>query len=119
FAASQDVAAQYPEISEEQFSKSVWLVYSDGRRVSGAEAAVELMAYAPGKAWLLWMYHNVPGFAPVLELFYRFIAAHRSFAFHVTRILWGRVIEPASHAWTRSLFLRGLGVVYLIAFLAL
>ena len=119
FAASQDVAEQYPEISKEQFSKSVWLVYPDGRRVSGAEAAYELMARAPGKEWLLWMYRNLPGFAPVSELFYRFIAAHRNFAFHVTRILWGKVIEPASHRWTRSLFLRGIGVVYLIAFLIL
>src|SRR5262245_9707964 len=38
FAASQDVAEQYPQISKEQFSKSVWLVYPDGRHVSGAEA---------------------------------------------------------------------------------
>jgi predicted DCC family thiol-disulfide oxidoreductase YuxK len=119
FVASQDVAEQYPEISKEQFSKSVWLVYPDRRHVSGAEAAFELMAHAPGKAWLLWMYRNIPGFAPVSELSYRFIAAHRSFAFQVTRILWGKVIEPASHRLTRSLFLRGIGIVYLVAFLAL
>src|SRR5262245_32312804 len=119
FAASQEVAEQYPEISKEQFSKSVWLVYPDRKRVSGAEAAYELMALAPRKAWPLWMYRNVPGFAAVSELSYRFIAAHRDLAFQVTRILWGKVIEPASHAWTRSLFLRGMGIVYLVAFLAL
>src|SRR5678816_283689 len=31
FAASQEVAGQYPEISKEQFSQSVWLVHPDGR----------------------------------------------------------------------------------------
>ena len=119
FAASQEVAEQYPNISKEQFSKSVWLVYPGGRHASGAEAAFELMAHAPGKAWLLWMYRNVPGFGTVSELSYGFIAAHRNLAFQVTRILWGKVIEPASHALTRSLFLRGMGIVYLVAFLAL
>src|SRR4029453_17531483 len=108
-----------PEISKEQFRKSVWVVYPDRRHVSGAEAAFELMAHAPGKAWLLWMYRNLPGFAPVAELSYRFIAGHRNFAFQMTRILWGKVIEPASHRLTRSLFLRGIGIVYLVAFLAL
>jgi predicted DCC family thiol-disulfide oxidoreductase YuxK len=119
YAPAQEVAEQYPEISKEQFARSVWLVYPDRRRVSGAEAAFELMAHAPDKAWLLWMYHHIPGFAPISELSYRFIAAHRNLAFHATRMLWGKVVEPASHGWTRSLFLRGLGLVYLAAFLAL
>jgi lipase maturation factor 1 len=119
YAASQDVGPQYPEISPEQFQTSVWLVYPDGRRVHSAEAALELMAFAPGKAWLLWSYRHIPGFAPVTELAYRFTAAHRSFFFHVTRSLWGKTVEPASHRWTRSLFLRGLGISYLLAFFSL
>jgi lipase maturation factor 1 len=119
YAASQDVGSQYPEISTEQFANSVWLVYPDGRRISGAEAALKLIAHAPGKAWLLWMYRHVPGFGFVAEVSYRFIADHRSAFFHVTRLLWGKVVEPASHRWPRSLFLRGLGVTYLLAFLSL
>jgi predicted DCC family thiol-disulfide oxidoreductase YuxK len=113
FAASQEVAQQYPNISKNNSANlSGW---STRRKTRGAEAAFELMAQAPGKAWLLWMYRNVPGFGTVSELSYRFIAAHRNFAFQITRILWGKVIEPA-FALTRSLFLRGMGIVYLVAF---
>jgi predicted DCC family thiol-disulfide oxidoreductase YuxK len=119
YAASQDVASQYPEISAEDFKRSVWLVYPDGRRVSGAEAAFELMAHAPRKGWALWIYRHVPGFRSATEASYRFIAQHRDFSYWVTRIFWGEEIEPASHRWTRSLFLRGLGLVYLIAFVSL
>lgn len=119
YAASQDVASEYPEISPEEFKRAVWLVYPDGRRVSGAEAAFELMAHAPGKAWPLWLYRHVPGFRPVTDLSYSFIAQHRNFFYWVTRIFWGKEIEPPSHRWTRSVFLRGLGLVYLIAFLSL
>ena len=119
YAASQDVASQYPEISAEEFKESVWLVFPDGRRIRGAGAALELMAHAPGRSWGLWLYRHVPGFRAITEASYHFIARHRNFFLRITRILWGREIEPASHRWPRSLFLRGLGLVYLIAFVSL
>ncbi len=119
YSSSQEVAEQYPEISVEQFRRSVWLVYPNGRRVSGAAAAFELMAHAPGKAWPLWLYNHFPGFGIVTELSYRIIAEHRSFFYWITRILWGKQVEPASYRWSRWLFLRGLAVIYLIAFISL
>ena len=79
YAAAQDVGGQYPEISAEEFKRSVWLIYPDGRRFRAAEAAFELMAHTPGKSLWLWMYHHVPGFRFITELSYRFIAEHRSF----------------------------------------
>src|SRR5438034_6521465 len=119
YAASQVTAWQYPEISSEEFKRSVWLIEPDGKRTSGAEAVFRLIALGAGKSWPLWIYTHVPGFAPASEANYRFIARHRSFCYWVTRVLWGKRVEPASHALTRSLFLRGLALTYLIAFLSL
>ena len=119
YAAAQDVSGKYPEISAEDFKRSVWLVYPDGRRISGAEAAFALMAYTPGRAWLQWCYHHVPGFRFLAETAYKFIAGHRDFFYALTRIFWGKEVEPASHRWPRALFLRGLGLVYLMAFASL
>ena len=119
YAPSQVVAPRFPEISSEEFRKSVWLVFPDGRRFSGAEAVFHLMQAGCGTAWPLALYQHVPGFAFLAEGIYRQIARHRSFGYQVTRLLWGRYVEPASSALTRSLFLRGLALVYFIAFASL
>jgi lipase maturation factor 1 len=119
YAPSQDVGAQYPQISTEDFKRSVWLVYPDGERFSGAEAVFRLMAHVRGKRWPLLAYQHVAGFRFLTESAYNFIAGHRSLFYWVTRILWGRKIEPASYRRVRSVLLRGLGIVYLLAFGAL
>ena len=61
----------------------------------------------------------VPGFAFLAETVYQQIAQHRSFFYWVTRLLWGKDPQPASSGLTRSLFLRGLALVYFIAFASL
>jgi len=119
FAPSQEVAPQFPEISAHEFQRSVWLVFPDRRRVSGAGAAFELMAQAPGKAWTLWLFRKVPGVAPVSEAAYRGIADHRDLFYWITRILWGKEIYPAGYRLTRSAILKGIGLVFLIAFLSM
>ena len=119
YAPSQEAGWRYPEISPDEFKRSVWLIDADGKRASGAEAVFRLMAHLPGKSWPLWLYEHVPAVAFVSELCYRFIAQHRSFFYRVTRLLWGKQVQPASHALTRSLFLRGLALTYLIAFISL
>ena len=44
------------------------------------------------------------------------IARHRSFAFQVTRLLWGNPVRPETYQVTTWLFLRLLGAIYLVAF---
>lgn len=119
YAPSQEVDHHYPEISAEDFKRSVWFVEPDGKRTSGAEAVFRLMAHVPGKSWRLWMYRHVPGFAFATELSYRFIAENRNLFYWITRIFWGSEIEPASYRTSRWLFLRGIALVYLIAFIIL
>ena len=55
----------------------------------------------------------------VSEGIYRFIAQHRPFFSAVTRWLWGTHTERTTSYFSRWLFLRGLGCIYLIAFLSL
>lgn len=118
FAPFQEVAGDLPEIPLEHFKKSVQLVTPGGEVFRGAEAVLRALAYVSGKGWLLWMYKKIPGFSFMSEAAYRLIAAHRSFFLRVTRILWGDNIGPHCYILSRWLFLRLLGVVYLIAFLS-
>jgi lipase maturation factor 1 len=116
WAPSQEVGAGFPQIPPEQFGKSVQLVLPDGTVESGARAVFHIVGSAPGYAWLAWCYRRVPGFAPLAELAYRFIASHRDFGYRATRILWGREVQPASYEISGWIFLRLLAFIYFIAF---
>ncbi|PYV25998.1 MAG: hypothetical protein DMG27_08175 [Acidobacteria bacterium] len=118
-APFQEVADQFPEIPLENFRSSVQLVMPGGEVFAGAEAVFRTLAYAPGKKWMLWLYERAPNVAPISEACYRIVAAHRSFFWKPTRLLWGSHFVRPSYSLTRWLFLRWLGLVYLIAFLSL
>ncbi len=53
------------------------------------------------------------------EAAYRFISGHRGLLTHATHLLWGRTLEPARYDLVSALFLRGLGLIYLAAFVSL
>jgi predicted DCC family thiol-disulfide oxidoreductase YuxK len=116
YAASQDVGSRYPQIPAESYSQSVQLVMPGAEVLSGARAVFTTLTYAPGWAWLLWVYQHVPAFAPVTEAAYRLVAAHRTFFYHLTRLTFGRNISPLRYAGVEWLFLRLLAVIYFIAF---
>ena len=78
YAPFQEVAAQFPQISQERFTASIQLILPDGRILQGAEAVFHLLAYAPGYRWPLWLYRKIPGVAAITEWGYRFVARHRS-----------------------------------------
>lgn len=119
YAPSQDVGSQYPQIPARNFGESVQLVMPDAQVLSGARAVFTALAYAPGRSWMLWAYEHVPGFAPVTEAAYRFIAGHRTLFYHLTRFSFGKRVLPWTFARTEWLFLRLLAAIYLIAFASL
>ncbi len=119
YAPFQEAASRFPEIPLEQFKAAVQLIEPSGDVSSGAEAVFRLLRYSPGKAWVHWLYRHLPGASAVSEAFYRWVAAHRSFLYRLTRLLWGQHFERPSYDLTRWLFLRLLAVIYLIAFLSL
>ncbi len=118
YASSQEAGGRFQQISPQSFGKSVQLVTADGEVLSGARAVYRLLAYAPGKSWLLHLYETLPGFAPASEAAYRFIAAHRSAFYWITVLLWGRRVRPLTYEKIEWLFLRALALIYLIAFVS-
>jgi predicted DCC family thiol-disulfide oxidoreductase YuxK len=112
YAASQDVADQFPRIPAKAFAESVQLVRTDGTVASGARAVAETLGYEP-------LYEKSRILAWVSEGAYRTVARHRDFFYWVTRLMFGTRIEPGRFAATQWIFLRALAVIYGIAFLSL
>ncbi len=108
YKTSQDAGGDYPQIDPKEFSKSVQLVRPDGSVASGAHAVFESLG-------MLKTYQSKI-FAAITEFGYRWIAAHRDFAYTFTKYTFGRTIEPARFEATQWLFVRALAVIYAIAF---
>ena len=60
-----------------------------------------------------------PGARQASEAAYRFVADHRGFFSKILTFAWGRDPEPSSYVLSRWIFLRLLGLIYVIAFLSL
>ncbi|MBZ0210672.1 MAG: lipase maturation factor family protein [Hyphomicrobium sp.] len=115
----QDAAGDLPEIPIEDFKHAVQLIEPDGQVPSGAAATFRLLSYAPARGAWWWVYRTVPGFAPLSEWAYSFLSRRRGLLAGLTRTLWGRTLEPERYALVSWLFLRGLGFIYLAAFVSL
>lgn len=129
YAPYQQVGARFPQVSTEQFQRSVWLFEPDGRTTRAAEAVLRTralgagvgagLASAAGARLALWSYRRVPGVRPAMEAAYAFVAAHRAGALRVEQWLVGRDVVCSRWSVSRSLFRVGLALVCLIAFLSL
>jgi predicted DCC family thiol-disulfide oxidoreductase YuxK len=113
------IKAQFPEIPAERFDTAVQLIEPDGAVYSGAEAVFRALAQNPSRRWSLRCYQNSGAFAKFTECSYSFVARHRPLFSFFTRWLWGRHVDQPAYFLVRWIFLRGLGAIYLIAFLSL
>src|SRR6476646_326850 len=113
----QDSAARFPEVPRADFERAVKLIETDGKVFSGAAAIYRSLSPGAGNFWR-WCFEWVPGFAPVSNVAYRFIARHRGLAHSATSILWGEDVRRPTYYRARCWFLRLLGVVYVVAFLS-
>lgn len=118
YVTSQEAGARFPEISEHDFANAVQFIETDGVVFAGAEAVFRSLGYSRAGNWLAWSYDRVPGFAPVTETAYAIVARNRSFASAATRLLWGNDVRSPTYYNARPWFLRGLGLVFLIAFIS-
>lgn len=116
YAPSQEVADQYPQISAGEFREAVQLIHPSGEVVGGAHAVFQTLAYEPRRAWLLSLYRRFPLFKSASETVYRVITRHRPLFYHLTRLLFGAKVKPLSYATVEWLFLKLLGIIYVIAF---
>ena len=119
YAPFQERAAEFDPAELERLGNAVHLFESDGRVSRGAEAVFRTLGHAPCRGWLLWTYRRIPGAAPLSELGYRLVARHRIAADAITKLLWGPDLRPSTFLLASSLFLRLLGLVFLIAFVSL
>jgi lipase maturation factor 1 len=121
YLAYQDpcVAARFPEVPRGQFETAVQLVEPDGCVYGGAEAVFRALARHPHEGWLLDWYEHSPVFAHASEWGYGLVARHRTFFSALTRLAWGRHVDRPTQNLVRWVFLRALGVIYLIAFVSL
>lgn len=114
----QEVAARYPSIPVAEFRRAVQYFTPAGQQASAAEASFLTLSHARGKRFWLTLYRQLPGFAPVSELSYAFIAAHREAFYRISLLLWGRNHEPPRYDLVAFLFLRLFGLIYLSAFVS-
>jgi predicted DCC family thiol-disulfide oxidoreductase YuxK len=121
YLASQEtvIAAQFPEIPKQRFAGAVQLIETNGVVHSGAEAVFRTLAKNPRWRWPLNVYDTVPAIARITESAYGLVAGHRTFFSRLTRWLWGRHVELPDYFLTRRIFLRALGLIYLVAFVSL
>ena len=115
YAPYQEVASQFPDIPLSAFESSVQLFFDNGTVFSGAEAVFRAL----DNGLLLWCYNRLPGFAKVAEGVYRLVAQNRPLFSALTRWFCGTHTERTTFHFSRWLFLRALGCIYLIAFLSL
>ena len=115
----QEAAERFPGISPAQFQAAVQLIEPGGSVSSGAEAVFRTLAYHPQKAWMFWLYRQLPFFRAASEGFYKFVAGRRVLFSKITEFFWGNHLEPSTYFLTRRIFLIWLGVIYLIAFASL
>jgi lipase maturation factor 1 len=116
---AESMAGRFPEIPREDFAQAVRLILPDGSVCGGAEAVFRALAEAGKDRWLLRLYRKFPGFADLTELVYEEVATHRAFLSKLDRIYSGPGVVPLSYVRVRYIFLRGLALIYLIAFASL
>ena len=98
---------------------SVQLALPGGEVLHGAHAVYRALACSPGHRWLLWLYESFALFAVVSDFAYARIAAHRTLAYHLTRLVIGRRVVPLTYDFIEWLFVRILALVYFIAFVSI
>ena len=117
YAPFQEVADRFPQIPREHFEQAVHFIDKDGSVYRGAEAVFRSLGNRAKVS--NWCYRYVPGFAPITETAYAFVARRRQLASFFTRLFWGNDVRPPVYFTARDLFIRALGAIYLIAFISL
>ena len=119
FVPYQQLSADFDAVDQAEFQRSVFLFRPSGEWCRGAEAVFECLALGPGPACSSWLYRYLPGFDRLAEWTYRFVAEHRSLFATVSWLSWGSNDQPSRWYFARWMFLRGLALVFLIAFVSL
>jgi predicted DCC family thiol-disulfide oxidoreductase YuxK len=116
FAPLNEAAAHYPAIPRSAFEAAIHLIEPDGTHCSGAAAMFAIMERLGLRRWPAVLYRRLSPVRTICERAYRWTAAHRTAADRCSRLALGRVETPSTLLLTRRVYLRLLGLIYLIAF---
>ncbi|HEX4414197.1 MAG TPA: lipase maturation factor family protein, partial [Lacipirellulaceae bacterium] len=115
----QELKEQIAGLSDKDFRKAVHYVDAHGHVHLAAEAVFQAMANCGRKRWLLGLYKHVPPFAFAAEFSYRLIAANRSLLSSILAFWRGKDLRPPTYVISTAIYIRLMGLVYLIAFASL
>lgn len=115
----QALAENATVVPHDRFANAVHLIVSKDEIYSGPEAVFRYGALGGRFSPWLTLYQKIPLFAWTCALVYGFLAAHRPLVTRLNRLAWGLTFQPPSFLGAQWLFLRGLGLVYALAFLSL
>jgi predicted DCC family thiol-disulfide oxidoreductase YuxK/uncharacterized membrane protein YphA (DoxX/SURF4 family) len=115
----EEIARRFPEIPRAELEEAVHLILPDGSVFRGADAVFRSLAEGGRHRWLPPLYQKFPAFADATEMLYEEVALHRTFLSHLDSIYSGVGTAPPAYIGVRFLFLRGLALIYLIAFVSL
>jgi lipase maturation factor 1 len=119
YVTSQEAAAEFPDISAQEFAQAVQWVDADGDRLSGPPAVFAALATASASGRrLLSLYREAPWFARMADAAYGVVARNRMLFSRLTRLLWGADVRPPTFSISTWLLLRLIGFVYLVAFVS-
>jgi len=119
YRASQDLGPEFADVPAAEFAGSVQFFDGDGRRYDRAAAVFRSLATTSRVAKLaVRAYERVPGFGAVADCAYGVVARNRMLFSRLTRLLWGRDVTSPTYAIATTLFLRLLGLIYVIAFVS-
>lgn len=116
FRSYQEAHNDFPQVSEADCRQSVQLIHEDGSVESGAGAVFSVLERGGESGWR-WTYDHIPGFRALSESFYSLVAGHRSAAYSAMGF-FSFGAAGSSYVFSSWLFLKLLGVVYLIAFIS-
>ena len=113
----QSAATRFAEdLPIECFQSSIRLIEPDGNVYGGAEAVFRALSYGSGGGKTYWCYRHIPGFGACARAAYSIVARNRGLASVLTTALWGKAaLVHSTYYQARHLFLRLLGLIYLIA----
>ena len=113
FKPYQEAVDEFAAVSKAEAKASLQLIEPDASVYSGAAAVFKMLTYGSTNTWW-WLYEHVPGFGWISESVYRLVANNRGLAAGFMSFLtFG---TGGSFVFSSWLFLKILGVVYLIAF---
>ncbi|PWU10349.1 MAG: membrane protein [Verrucomicrobia bacterium] len=119
YESYQTVAWRYPEVSDREFAQSIQYFEKGKQRKQGADAVFHALAWGKSQWKLLaYLYDHVSIFAAVSECLYQIVARHRSFFSLLTQWTFGNELNPAEFSVGMRLFIKGLALIFFLAFLS-